>query len=356
MIKKNFKIGLGLGFGGANAKNFNYNKKHKRIIENFISIGGSFVDTAGIYGKGTSENIIGSLPDNLKKKLFISTKISPENLNYNLFLNSVKQSLQRLKVKKIYLIQPHWPNYKINNIEIIKAYLKLKSDNLVEKFGLSNYEIDDIKYFKKKLKSDFCYIQERFSLGDFELLKKKINFCKKNNIKIICYSPLKSGNIHFDLKQKRILNKLQKKYNTSRSSLILAYILSKSEICIPIPYTVKEKHLNSNYNSTNLKISKKDIFILDNNFKTKFIKLKLKEVDFLDKNSKKIRSLDDAKKMKYPSPTPMELCKRLKNGYKIKDIILKKYKNKYQIQEGRIRFWANVLFFGWNRKIKFILN
>ena len=62
------------------------------------------------------------------------------------------KSLKHLKVKKIDLIQPHWPNYKIQNDDIVKAFKYLKKKGKVRYFGLSNYDLKDIKFFKKKLK------------------------------------------------------------------------------------------------------------------------------------------------------------------------------------------------------------
>ena len=86
------------------------------------------------------------------------------------------------------------------------------------------------------------------------------------------------------------------------------------------------------------------------------ISVEVKEVDYIDKNYKKITSLYDAIQTKDLSPTPAELAQKIKNGYIVKYIILKKVKNKYKIREGRLRFWANVIAFGWNKKIKFILD
>ena len=92
---------------------------------------------------------------NLIIENFISTKVTAENLTFDRFIGSTLKSLKNLHVKKIDLIQPHWPNYDVKNDEIIKAFKHLKRDKKVRFFGLSNYDLKDIKYFKKKLKDSF---------------------------------------------------------------------------------------------------------------------------------------------------------------------------------------------------------
>ena len=110
-INKIKKIGYGFGFGGTNANKSIYNKDHKKTLETFVKdLEGNFLDTSIIYGEGQSEKIIGKLDTKLKKKIFISTKVSPKNLSYQKFINSCLKSCENLKIKTIDLVQPHWPN------------------------------------------------------------------------------------------------------------------------------------------------------------------------------------------------------------------------------------------------------
>ena len=108
---------------------------------------------------------------NLKKKIFISTKVSPKNLSYKKFIDSCFKSCENLNVKTVDLIQPHWPNYEINNDEIVKAFKFLKKKRKVRYFGLSNYDLKDVKFFKKKLKNDFKFVQEEYSIRKIYLKK-----------------------------------------------------------------------------------------------------------------------------------------------------------------------------------------
>ena len=85
-------------------------------------------------------------------------------------------------------------------------------------------------------------------------------------------------------------------------------------------------------------------------------KSKLKNIIFFDKNYKKIRNLQDAKENKYNlSPSPIQLSKKILQGSKLKPIKVRKKQRKLYLSEGRLRFWAYVIAYGWNYSIKVIL-
>jgi diketogulonate reductase-like aldo/keto reductase len=350
-------IGYGLGFGGTNAKNVEYTNKHKEalnfLIKNKLY---NFIDTSPEYGNGKSEILIGSLPKKIKKELFISTKVSPENLNYNNFIKSVYMSLKRLDIDRVDVIQPHWPNYNVSNDEIISSFRFLKKKNKVRYFGLSNFELIDIKYFKNKMKSDFKFLQEEYSLIDKSIEEEKIKYCINNNIKIICYSPLSSGNFLFNRSQKSLLSALSDKYQEPFSSIILNYLIQKSNNLILIPHSTNIENISSNLNATNFILAKRDILRLNNQFKVNKIKIKLKNIIYYDQSYKKITNLSEAIKNKFNlSPSPNQLSKKIIQGAKLKPIKVRKRGKKFYLVEGRLRFWAYVIAYGWDYSINAIL-
>lgn len=356
-ISKIKQVGYGLGFGGTNAKLTKITSKHKLAINFLIKKQlCNFIDTSPEYANGNSEKLIGKLSSSEKKNIFISTKVSPENLNYDNFINSVKQSLKRLKIKKIDLIQPHWPNYDVDNDEIIAAFKFLKKKGKVRFFGLSNFDLIDIKYFKSRLRTDFKFIQEEYSLNDRTIEDTKIKYCEKNNLKIICYSPLGSGNLILNTEQKNLLSKISFEKNIPFYSVALGYLINKSKNLILIPHSTNLNNIYTNSKLSHFKMLKKDSLEIDKKFNTKMLKVKLKNIIFFDKNYKKIRNLQDAKENKYNlSPSPIQLSKKILQGSKLKPIKVRKKQKKLYLSEGRLRFWAYVIAYGWNYSIKVIL-
>ncbi len=82
-----------------------------RSIRNAIRIGVNHFDTAENYAEGHTEEIIGEAIKNYdRKKLFITSKVSPENLRYEKLIKSAIASLKRLKISYLDLYLIHAPN------------------------------------------------------------------------------------------------------------------------------------------------------------------------------------------------------------------------------------------------------
>jgi len=358
MIKINLikKIGYGFGHGYQDNKNAHYGKKHLASLCHAINLGSNFIDTAREYGNGLSEKLIGSLDSKKKNKIFISTKVSPENLKFDLFVDSVLSSLKVLKINRVDLIQPHWPSDKYDLDEILEAFLYLKSKKLVRYFGLSNFPIKSAEYFKKKIPDYFKFMQDRYIPGD-STSESKINFCKKNNLFFVIYSPFH----FFDLRKKHII-KLMKKNNldhTKYHQLLLKYQLTQYNKAILIPRSYNQENIRNNINSENIQLNQIDLPNLEKIVKFNQIFVPLKDIKIF-KGKNFIQNLTDLKnnqKHKFLNLTPVDLAKNMKKikSKEVMPILLKKHGEKLYLKEGQARYWASYICYGKNYKIKSII-
>ena len=175
-------------------------------------------------------------------------------------------------------------------------------------------------------------------------------------MKIIGYSPLGTGSIAFTLKQKELLETIAKKYQVSIYSIILNFLIKRANNIILIPNSMNKDNINANIKSQFLKISKKEYNQIDNSFKFKIKKIRLKNINYADKNYDKIRNINDAINNKYNfTPSPYDLSKKIKKGEELKPIKVRKIKNRHYLIEGRLRFWAHVIAFGWDFKIEAVV-
>ena len=55
------------------------------------------------------------------------------------------------------------------------------------------------------------------------------------------------------------------------------------------------------------------------------------------------------------SPSPSQLSKKIIQGAKLKPIKVRKRGKKFYLVEGRLRFWAYVIAYGWDYSINAIL-
>ena len=72
-----------------------------------LESGALFIDTAESYG---TETVVGKAVRGMRDRVFIATKVSPQNFRRIKLRQSVDGSLQRLGVDVIDLVQLHEPN------------------------------------------------------------------------------------------------------------------------------------------------------------------------------------------------------------------------------------------------------
>ena len=80
------------------------------LLDRFVAAGGNFIDTANVYGEGTSETIVGQwLQQQRRHKLVIATKVrfpmgegpNEQGLSRKHIMDSVHASLRRLNTDEM---------------------------------------------------------------------------------------------------------------------------------------------------------------------------------------------------------------------------------------------------------------
>ena len=348
-------IGFGCDFQNNSEVGF---KKLNKLINECLHLGINFFDTAPVYGKGESEKIIGKIVKPKREKVFLATKVSPNNTSCQGIIKSLEESLNRLQTDYIDLYQVHWPNPKVPISETMLAMEKLVEVGKIRFIGVSNFSLNEIKEAMNHLKNNsLASIQAEYNLFERSIENDLIPFAIDNNIIIIAYSPMAQGRLANGKKQIKMLNKLAKKYNATSGQIVLRFLIDKPEIMV-IPNTTKLDRLIENINSVNLDIEPEDIKIIDKVCRT--------EISFIETNTIRVSgeynrnvysTLDEAMQNKMEmAPSPIELAEEIQHGEFLKPIRLKKLPReidgkKYDLIEGRLRYWAWVIAFGWDKSI-----
>jgi diketogulonate reductase-like aldo/keto reductase len=106
-----------------------------------LAAGYRHLDAARKYGteEGVGEGIRAAKVR--REDLFITTKVSHENLRAADFARSVEQSLKALGVGWVDLLLVHWPNAAIALAETMGALARAKRDGLARHVGVANFNI-----------------------------------------------------------------------------------------------------------------------------------------------------------------------------------------------------------------------
>lgn len=360
-LPKSFSdIGQGcMGLGGEFARNASRDLEDVNVIKFGIENGLTFIDTAEVYADGHSEELVGEAIRGQRDNVFIATKFSPENSSFTNVIKSAENSLRRLRTDYIDLYQAHWPNPNIPIQETMEALEKLVSDGKIRHIGVSNFSKKEMSNAVEALNITSLFSNQ----VEYNLFDRFVDFdigpyCNQIGVKIIAYSPLDkarkiSGN------DGRLLSILSRKYEKTETQIILNWLVRERKT-IPIPKSQNLSHIKSNAESLNFNMEEIDLLQISNNFPS--------EPSFIDPTKIKVsvegegmrqayQSLDEALRNELGhTPSPSDLAEFIKIGEPIKPVRLipildNKSLYDYELIEGRIRYWAWVIAYNWEKPI-----
>ena len=235
------------------------NSESVRALKAGIKLGMNFVDTAEIYG---TEETVGETIKN--EEVFVATKVSPQHFRYNDIIKACNNSLKRLGVKTIDIYQLHWPNPIIPISETMRAMETLVEQGKIRYIGVSNFSVKQTKKAQESLKkNEIVSNQVEYSPFVRNIEKNILPFCEKEKITVIAYSPFNRGHLfERNPEIKKVLEVIAKKYNKTVAQVALNWLTSKKAI-VAIPKAANIRHVKENAESTDFKLKKKDIEIID---------------------------------------------------------------------------------------------
>ena len=168
------------------------------IMNKAVENGVTFFDTADVYGAGKSEELIGKFLKSTEANIKVATKfgrdasVFPDNYSEKALRQSVENSLKRLGLDSIDLLQLHCIPSNILYEGMIFDWLRqLKQEGLIKAFGASVETIEE---------GLFCIEQEGITSLQiiFNVLRQKaldelLPKAKEKHIGIIVRLPLASG-------------------------------------------------------------------------------------------------------------------------------------------------------------------
>lgn len=254
-------LGLGTwGMGGLMSRRLGGEENAARALRLGLELGMSFIDTAEMYASGHSEEVVAQAVGDAREKVFIATKVSAENLSHDDVLRACDSSLRRLKTSHIDLYQVHWPNPRIPIAETMKAMERLVSERKVLNVGVSNFSVRQTREAQNALsKIDLASNQVEYNLVQRSIEEDLLQYCTKEHITIIAYSPIARGNIASNGRGERwrLLDEIARKYHKTRTQVALNWLIAK-EAVVAIPKAGNLEHVRENAGAVGWTLSKED--------------------------------------------------------------------------------------------------
>ncbi len=152
----------------------------------------TFFDTAEMYGDGLSEQLIAKALHDVRSEIVIASKVSPQHFAPADLREACERSLRNLKTDYIDLYQLHWPNRAVPLEDSIDTLMRLKEEGKIRSYGVSNFGPGDLTaslQHSAEITSNQLAYSMLFRAIEFDIAP----ICKREEISILCYSPLLHG-------------------------------------------------------------------------------------------------------------------------------------------------------------------
>ncbi len=332
----------------------------ERGLATGIDLGMNFIDTAEIYGDGLSEKLIGRVVRNFRNNVFIATKVSPQNTGQKDLILSCERSLMRLQTDHIDLYQVHWRNSDIPISETMEAMSLLVEQGKVKHIGVSNFSMHEIFESYDALNNiKLASIQMEYNLFDRSAEDTHIPFCVENDLTLIGYSPLDKGTIVNNKNAQETLAKIAEKHGLNQAQTALRWLISQPNVIV-IPKSANPEHLQQNAIAGETVLPREDIDEISEACISTQITIPTGDIQVSVAEDREVyTTLEDAiNNKKGYVPSPLSLAETMDAGI-LKPIRVKKLEGskryRYELIEGRIRYWAWIIAKGWSVPIKAVL-
>jgi diketogulonate reductase-like aldo/keto reductase len=222
-----------------------------------LEVGYSHFDTAEGYAAGHSEELVGRAireTNTKRENLFITTKISPEHLQYEQVFTSCENSLRRLNMDYVDLYLIHWPRIGMKLEETFRALNQLVRDGKVRHLGVSNFNLKLLKQAQSFSETPILTDQVPYRLPDKSYVKNGVlEYCQQNNILLTAYSPVKFRNLPVNQTMRVIADA----HSVTSFQIALAWLVAQPRV-ITIPMSLDPQHIRENFQAAEIELTKEE--------------------------------------------------------------------------------------------------
>ena len=218
-------------------------------------LGMTLIDTAEMYADGGAEDVVGKAAAGIRDRLFIVSKVLPQNASRSGIPAACERSLKRLKTDRIDLYLLHWRGGH-PLAETVAAFDALKSAGKIRYWGVSNLDIADMRSLPSGCATDQVLYHPNSRGIEFDLLP----WCLARNIPVMAYSPL-SHHVR-TLLGSSALQTVAVRYGATPAQIAIAWGLRSGSV-ISIPKAANPDHVRENAAADGIVLTAEDLAAID---------------------------------------------------------------------------------------------
>jgi len=230
----------------------------REAVKSALSLGYRHIDTAQMYeneaevGDGITSS---GIP---RRDIFLTTKVWHDKLHASDLINSLHDSLARLKTDHVDLTLIHWPSPgdEVPMEEYLGALRDAQREGLTEHIGISNFTCAQMDQAKEIL-GDTPILTNQVEVHPFLANRKVVEHAQKLGITVTGYMPLAVGKVMED----ETLQRIAGERNVTPAQIAIAWVASRG--VVPIPSSTRPSHQKANLDALEIQLTEDEIRAID---------------------------------------------------------------------------------------------
>lgn len=226
----------------------------KDLVQDALEMGYRHVDTAQMYA---NENEVGHALRGSgiqREELFVTTKVTIDNLERSKFHKSVEESLRKLRLDWVDLLLIHWPHPEMRMENYLEDLVLVKEEGLAKHIGISNFTTSQIA---RAVNFAPDLINNQIEYHPFLDQRKVWKACRQHGLSLTAYSPLAKGLVS----ENKVLAEIGSKYDKTGAQVALRWLIQQDGVAA-IPKTASRQRLKENLEIFDFQLTSEDMDLI----------------------------------------------------------------------------------------------
>lgn len=159
-----------------------------------VVLGMTLIDTAEMYADGGAEEVVAAAIAGQREKVFVESKVLPNNASRKGTKTACEASLKRLGIEVLDLYLLHWPGaFPLE--DTIAAFEDLVKAGKIRYWGVSNFDVAAMSEVERIAPGRCACNQVLYHLNSRGIEWDLVAWCEQQGVLLQAYSPLAKGNM-----------------------------------------------------------------------------------------------------------------------------------------------------------------
>ena len=231
-----------------------------RTLRRAVDLGINLIDTADSYGPFVSERLIAEALHPYPDNLVIATKGGLTRSGPNQWSADGRpqhlraacdESLERLRLEQIPLYQLHRVDPAVPLEDSLGMLVRLKEEGKIRHIGVCNVSDDELGAALGI--TPIVSVQNRYGHAD-RSSEAIVDRCEVESLAFLPWAPLGGGNVRDGL-----VERIAAEHGATPRQVLLAWLLARSPVMVPIPGTSSVTHLEENVAARELRLTRNEV-------------------------------------------------------------------------------------------------